>query len=158
MSKAKQIRTNSGWGLGVWLLYGGFVLFMSGVVLFASFQQFDLVRDNYYQKDMKYQEHIEKIRRVESLLHQPSISYDYSSQTILFAFPDSVTMGIVTGEIELFRPSNSALDQTLPVELDNDNRMVIPADSLAIGVWRVRADFAIDGVTYYFEQMIIVQK
>ena len=56
-----------GWGKGVWLIFGGFVVFILGCVAFASMQRFDLVTTDYYARQIAYQDQIEKNARTAQL-------------------------------------------------------------------------------------------
>ena len=158
MNESQTVSTASKWGIGVWLLYGGFVVFILAVVLFASFQDFELVRDNYYQKDFVYQKHLEDSRRIEGLRFKPAIAYDRANQEISFAFPDSAKVTGIKGTLELFRPSDATLDKTLAISLNEDKKMIVNAGDLTAGVWRVRVGFTLDTLDYYLEEMVIVER
>ena len=49
------------WGWKIAILYGGFVCFMLVMVFIASNQKVELVTTNYYEEELKYQSHIDKM-------------------------------------------------------------------------------------------------
>ena len=71
--------TKSNWGKGITILISGFVIFMLGLVGFASFQSFNLVETDYYQKEINYQDHIDKVKRTSVLSDGVKISQIQSS-------------------------------------------------------------------------------
>ena len=48
------------WGTGIFLLYAGFAAVTIALVIFAMTKKVDLVTDNYYDKELKYEEQIQK--------------------------------------------------------------------------------------------------
>lgn len=156
MTEPQPTTEKSHWGKGVWLLYGGFISFIIAIVIFAAMQRFDLVQEDYYQKDLAYQGHLEKSRRIESLRHKPRIEYSRSDRAVRFAFPDSARFNSISGELELFRPSDATLDKTMAISLDRDKRMTVPTENLQPGLWRVRVNFTLDSVDYYIEDMFTI--
>lgn len=55
------------WGIKIFSLYGIFVLFVLAMVLFTMTKDVGLVTDNYYEKELTHQEHIDKLKRTEAL-------------------------------------------------------------------------------------------
>ena len=49
------------WGWKITLLYGGFVTMMVTLVVLSSQQDIPLVRDDYYEHDLKYNEHLTRM-------------------------------------------------------------------------------------------------
>ena len=75
----------SKWGYGVAFLYGGFVLFMLSIVFYVSFQDFQMVEDDYYRKELVYQDQIDKMERTRKNNSDVSVEIA-SSGNILIKF------------------------------------------------------------------------
>lgn len=147
-------RKSLSWGVGIWILYGGFVLFILACVGFASMQSFDLVEDNYYDKGIKYQGQIDKIERTRALAEQPAIQYN-NAGAIAITFPESLAENQLKGTIALYRPSNSRYDKVIAI--NGKRRTDIPMDSLPTGLWKVKLDWQYDGQSYYNEETVIIE-
>ena len=152
-----MIRKRIGWGAGVWIIYGAFVVFILGCVAFASMQRFDLVAPNYYEQQIGYQKQIDKMARAQRLSPQPMLKYRPDNQTLLVAFPDLFIPDRVEGTIRLFRPSNSSWDRSIPIALDSTGVQSIPAEKLVNGFWKVKLDWQSGGEAYYMEESVIIE-
>lgn len=144
----------SRWGIGVFALYGGFVIFILICVGFASLQSFDLVEADYYQKGIDYQQQIDRLNRTATSGGSPTISYDPSQNGIVVTFPASVRAETLHGSVTLFRPSNAQWDRTIPLNIASDNRQVIAADSLANGRWRIKVNWRVGDTSYFAEDFL----
>lgn len=144
----------SRWGIGVFVLYGGFVLFILGLVAFASYQRFDLVEPDYYQKGLEYEKQIDKLNRTSGLADQPTIVYRRTDASIVISFPARFVAESVTGTATLYRPSNSSWDQVIPIHLNADRTQIIPAEKLAVGRWRIKIDWKAGDSSYFTEDVI----
>ncbi len=144
----------SKWGYGITLLYVGFVLFMLAIVFYVSFQDFQMVEDDYYQKELVYQDQIDKLERTRKNNADVIIKIA-DNGNILLKFPVMNNMDI-TGDIKLFRPSNVRMDIDLPVELDTSGTQEIETTKMARGYWKVKIDWMADSVEYYSQSPLFL--
>lgn len=154
MSMTSTNPKKSKWGVGIFALYGGFVVFILICVAFASMQSFDLVASDYYQKGIEYQSQIDKLNRTAASGQAPSIGFDALSQSVSVMFPPHVSAGQVKGTITLFRPSNAQWDRTVPLSLASDGRQLISAAALAKGRWQVKVEWSVADTAYYAEDFL----
>lgn len=146
----------SSWGKGLFILYGGFVLFILSLVAIASLQDIDLVEDDYYQKEMDYQNQIERDRRARLLPREVEMQYDPELQTLSIVFPmESLTSG-TNGQIKLYRPSSAGLDVSFEVRPDTEGRQVIEVGQLTRGLWRVQFEWGEGNIEYYSQKTLII--
>ena len=141
----------SKWGIGIFALYGGFVVFILICVAFASMQSFDLVEPDYYQKGLDYQQQIDRLNRTASSGTHPTIGFDTPGKAIVITYPATVPVAELSGTVTLFRPSNAQWDRTIPLTLASDYRQLIPAERLAKGRWRIKINWMIGDSTYFAE-------
>ncbi len=141
----------SRWGIGIFALYGGFVVFILICVAFASLQSFDLVESDYYQKGLDYQQRIDGMNRTATSGGSPSFGYDAALNAMIISFPTAIAAESLRGTVTLFRPSNAQWDRTIPLRLASDKRQVIPVDNLARGRWRIKIDWSVGDTAYYAE-------
>jgi len=147
------------WGFGIYALYGGFVLFILGIVAFASLQQVNLVDPGYYQKELVYQGRIDRMKRTAALSEPVRVQYVGASRQIRVAFPNVAGVSVdqpITGDITLYRPSNAGYDRSVKIAADEDREQYIDAANLIPGLWRVKIEWAAAGADYYTENMLVI--
>ena len=82
---------------------------------------------------------------------KPRIDIDRSVHSITLVFPKINATANVAGTVTLYRPSNSQLDQVIPLQLNTDLSQAIPTDRLAKGMWRMKIDWTAGDNTYFIE-------
>ncbi len=152
MNQLKKSR----WGLGIAFLYGSFVLFILAIVALASFQHIDMVEDHYYDKELVYQEHIDRINRTNALAERPSVRLDGAQHQVILVFPESMPYDRVTGMVVLYRPSGAVMDFSVPIQLDVDHRQLIPVGKLPAGFWKAKLDWRVGADEYYIEESLFL--
>ena len=145
------------WGKGIFILYGGFVIFIIGIVFFSSFQRFDLVERNYYDKELKYQNQIDQMQRTEALVEKPVWAYIPSAQSISIKFPQQINPDSITGSIHMYRPSNSSYDMLFTLELDQSGLQLFSMDKKPKGLWRIKINWTIGDHEYYIKDMVVLE-
>ena len=68
------------------------------------------------------------------------------------AFPES-EKGI-SGEIQFFRPSNSALDQSFAISLNEQGKQFIETNNMVKGYYRVKVTWSMHGKDFYKEEPV----
>lgn len=142
------------WGTGIALVYTSFVLLMIGAVVASSRQNPGLVRKNYYDLDLNYQEHFDKKQRAANLAHPPQVSYDRAAATITLQFPDH--MNVSEGRVKLFRAGDNTGEKWLDLGANPGNRYTFPAQDFPDGRWHVEIDWKAAGEGYYLETTLQV--
>ena len=142
------------WGTGIALVYGIFALSMVGFAIQSSKQDIGLVKKDYYEDDINYQTHYNKIQNAQHLKTDLSVALDSTGSAIAFKFPTDVSKP--TGKILLFRPSQSGADVELDISLNPQNIMEIPTQSLKAGLWKVKVEWNADGKDFYKEESLII--
>ena len=74
-----------GWGWKIALLYGGFVLLISTMVIASNRQHFDLVSKNYYDAEIAYQKVIDAGKNQSAL--SAAITVHASATAVTIEFP-----------------------------------------------------------------------
>ncbi len=146
------------WGYGIYGLYGGFVLFVLGMVAYASMQHINLVEPEYYRKGVAYQGQIDRLERTSELTEQPRVEFVANSRQIRLTFPVIATDATepITGDITLYRPSNAGYDRIMEIATDQDREQFIDASTLIPGMWRIKINWAVGETDYYTEQMLVI--
>ncbi len=142
------------WGTGIALFYCCFVISLL-LQLKASFRyDHSLVVEDYYQHDLDYQKHYDKLVNTQQLEHQLDLKLDATTSELILSFPAG--MDDVSGSIAFFRTNDSSLDFRLPVDLETQNRQRISVEDLREGLWKIKIDWRGNGLDYYDEKVVVL--
>jgi len=129
----------------------GIIFFM----VYSAFQQrVDLVTSDYYAQEVKYQQRIEQIHRMEAL-EQP-ISIKQQNQALALQFPAALQGQQVNGQVQLFRPSDARFDKQFDLALNNQGQQQLSTSGLLKGHYKVKILFEAAGQQYYSEQALFI--
>jgi len=141
-----------GWGKKIAVLYIGFVVLTLAFVVFAMNQRVDLVIDNYYEKELKYQEQIDKSKRTKELKEKTEIQL--LEKTVKIKFPSRPDKNIQKDFILFYRPSDPSKDVKIQVSADSLGFQFIPMEKFAKGFWKIKLNWTSAGSEFYDEGML----
>ncbi len=153
--KLSDIKKNP-WPYGLVAFFVVFISYIVGFIIFASRQQMDLVREDYYDQEIRFQQQIDRMKRTEPALASASVDYDRAGGLLKIRVPSAAASG-VSGEVSFYRPSDATLDNAMPLGLDAVGRQNIDVRALAGGLWKVRVQWKTAGQDYYFEKPVIIK-
>lgn len=149
-------KKKSRWGIGIAVVYGAFMVVMIGIVVASRFQPVDLVSHDYYDKEIKYQDQIDRMKRSQTEGMLLSIKHSVQDGLITVEFPAGVESSAVTGKLKLFRPSSAALDRNYEIKLADTLTQQFECGKLARGLWKIKVDWQVDTLQYYHEEELYV--
>jgi hypothetical protein len=141
------------WGTGAFLLFGGFVVFMLGLVFYASQQKNELVTEDYYEKELEFKDVLIKQERTEKLAQQLII--EVKDKELILNFPKEVGNSI-SGTVFLFKPSNINDDKELSFTTDN-SLQTIDLSTFSTGMYKLRVNWNVGENEYYNEKEIVIE-
>ncbi len=141
------------WGNGIAIFYSSFVVIMISMVIKASQTNVNMVQENYYDQDLNY-EQFRKSRQNGLIPGLMTIQYIPDNGKVQIGFPSGDQN--ITGVVKLYRPSNNGWDQTMTIDLDDQNRMEVAVSQLARGYWKILVHWESDGKSYYREEPLIL--
>ncbi|HLP53602.1 MAG TPA: FixH family protein [Fluviicola sp.] len=139
------------WGFKILFLYLGFIALIVTMVGLTMRENVDLVSEDYYQKELEYQEKINTIERTNAL-GEP-LNWSVAGDSLTLDFPGCVK-GNCSGSIFFFRPSDSRLDQTITIPAESDTLRQIPLTKLKKGLYHMQISWKAGGNKYYNESII----
>jgi hypothetical protein len=148
----KKIKWN--WGTGILLSIIVFMAILIGIVYVFMNQDVDLVTKDYYSKELKYQDQINKINNTTAL--GKNVDVLFQNNIVKLTFPDSVFNNKASGTIYFYRPSGSKNDFTIPVSVSGNNTQLVNTAALEKGLWKVKIDWGMGGKDFYTEKSIII--
>jgi nitrogen fixation protein FixH len=143
------------WGTGIVI---AFLLFAAGilVMVYVSMnREVDLVADDYYQQELRHQDHIESARRTNVLAERPKISL--SNAVLALKLPRELAASHASGVLTFYRPADRKRDFIVPLKLDSTGTQFVQTSSLQKGLWRLKVRWSVKNESYYHEEPIIIQ-
>ncbi len=148
------------WNPWPWAIIAYFVVFISAVVGYTSFamrQKMDLVRADYYEEELRFQQRIDSTARTRQIGSTVTVSYDAPSGQLLIGIPTATADAIKgTGKVELYRPSDARLDRHLEFSLQNLATQKVTARDLLPGLWRVRLTWGPETARFLHEETLVI--
>lgn len=142
------------WGHGIiiaFILFMSFILYFVITITVQPKYAYDLVDEEYYKTELKYQNEIDKLEKTQKLSGKIIVSK--SPTGIEVTFPKEIKEK-TTGTISFYRPSTKVLDFVLPLEIEN-NKMIVSHENLVSGNWNITIDFNSNSIGYLFKKSII---
>lgn len=137
------------WGKGILLtiiVFVGFILTL--VVISVRQDDIHLVTENYYEKELKYQDQIDRETSAAGLDREVLV-FDAVSKSMVLDLPVGAK-----GGLKLFRPSDERLDQELSLDILEEGKTTVPLEKLKSGYWKVQLTWTENGVDFYQEKKI----
>lgn len=140
------------WGTGITLFYIIFMITMIYVVYQSTLVERNLVFENYYEKDLQYQSHLDKLNNTSALKNDLGIFQNKEEKYLRFSFPKELTD--VKGDILLYRPSDSSKDFNTEIKINAEYELRIPTAEMQSGVWKIKVNWE-GGKTQYYKEATI---
>ena len=144
------------WGTGLvigMLLFMGFIMFLVITMTTNDKYSHDLVTEEYYERDLYYQNEIDAETNYRGL--NQAISGKRVSNGWELQFPAQVDASKAKGKVILYRPSNEKLDSEMNLSIDASGKMLIPEANLVDGIWKILISWEQDGVPYLYKETIV---
>lgn len=125
------------WGHGLMIALGCFILFILFLILVFPIgkQNADMISDNYYEEELKYQDVIDAKENAAQLKEVPA--YKATAEGMEITFPQSIKVDNNKVEFILFRTEDSNLDIKKEVTLQH-NLFLIPAKVISKGSYTLK--------------------
>jgi hypothetical protein len=137
------------WGTGIVISFIIFAASILLIVLFPFNQKADLVSEDYYEREIKFQEQIDIVERTGML--SESVSFEHNINELNINFPDEG----ISGEILFYRPADSKKDFSLQISTDTRTQSV-DISTLQPGYWKVKVLWNMNNLKYYSEKTIVI--
>jgi hypothetical protein len=139
------------WGTKIFIGYTLFVIGILFLVFKANQQSFDLVTENYYEAELKYQEVIDQKGRTAELSAPPKITHTVAAVSV--QLPSEFTNRQVTGEIYLYRASDASKDIRQPFSTSEGFYQINLGRELS-GSYEIKLSWQSGGKTFLHESRV----
>ena len=143
------------WGTGIVIAFIAFISFIMYFVINMNINKkydHDLVTEDYYKKELEFQNDIDKETNAKNLVE--NLSWKKTTEGLVITFPETLIKENITGKVFLYRPSNKQFDFETELSLSNHN-LLIPDKRLLDGRWNIKVDWQYNGKSYLYKKEII---
>ncbi len=141
------------WGWGIFIVLVLFIAFMVNLVYKSSQVRVDLVSENYYDKEINYQQQIDREKNSLGLVQDVQIRKN--SEFVEIVYPLDFNGSGISGDIQFFKPDNASLDFTLDVNAAEGNRQIINTMAFKQGWWEIKINWTYQQTDYYKSEKIL---
>ena len=151
------MKTRNLWPYGI---ITAFIVFISGTVsliVLACSNKIELVNTNYYEQEIRFQEHIDSVRRTQKIANDASVAFDQAAQKIAISVPLAPGGATCQGSIHLYRPSAASLDREFSLQTGLTTQLIDTSD-LKPGLWIVRVAWRANHQEFFIEKKVVVER
>lgn len=142
--------------------YSIIAFFTVAICTFVSYAVFtarhsvDLVSEDYYERELAYQDRIDSRQRALDLAERPAWEHQDPARQLVLKFPNEQAVRLQQGELIFYRASDKDLDRRVPLALDANGSQAIATAAMPAGLWQLQLHWTMDGEAYYLEEALIL--
>jgi hypothetical protein len=141
------------WGYKILTAYAIFVAGMAFLLIKSSGQNQELVTEDYYAQELKYQQKIDEANRTNAL--SEAMEYKIKEDTLSIDFPKDFKGLKIKGTVFLYCPSNQKHDKHMEFETDLE-KLELNIAGIAKGLYQLQIGWVVNGQHYYYENKITI--
>ncbi|MBR8535480.1 FixH family protein [Carboxylicivirga sediminis] len=142
------------WGHGIFLVIVLAVAGFLSMVFITTRERIDMVTEDYYPKELRYDDQIEKIKNYNALSKKVEVTL---GDALYIQFPDNIANAPdINGLVHLYRPSDKDLDIEKGIQLDSSYAMSIPLSDLMSGKYELIIEWQANGQPYLTKEVVYV--
>ncbi len=124
------------------------------LVVYSLKHKSQLVRSDYYEQEVKYQDQIDRIKRTHPFLSE--IKADITEASLILSLPSAHTSAQdFSGAVWLYRPSNSKLDKKFELKPNDSGIYEREMEGLINGLWKLKVNWTAQSEEFYYESSIV---
>lgn len=139
------------WGHLITAVIVLFIMGMAIMVFIATKQSNEMLDQNYYEKELKYQDVISASQNLDNITSEKIIKIENGD--ILFSIPkESISSEKIN--IEFIKPDNQRFDKQMRIIPSDEGIYKLPVSMFEKGIYKVRIHWTGNGKKYYREEEI----
>lgn len=142
------------WGAKIALLYLGFVAIIAALVIGSMRQSSELVSNDYYNQELKYQSVLDAAKNQAGLA--APVAYAITGKQLLLQFPETFKNKELKGTVKFYSAANSSWDMEMNI-LCADGHVALNIDMLKATTYTMKISWTADGKEYYQENKINIK-
>lgn len=144
------------WGVKIIITFAVFAAGVFTMVAVSMMNDTDLVSENYYEQEIKYQDQIDLLNKSAHLNESVILTQEGNELILNVSELEKEGENSYEGNILFYRGSDAKKDFDIPFNPDNNGIQKINAEKLAKGYWKVSLKLNKNGEDYFVEKKIFV--
>ena len=136
------------WPYAIVIYFAVFITAMTSWIVFAVRNDHQLVRKDYYEHELKFQNELDSFKRAAAA--DVRVNYDRAAQVVTIALP----AGADEASAHFYRPSDVSLDKQLRIA----PQAPINVSGFAEGLWRLRLSWKLGDAFYRHDETLVLAK
>lgn len=136
------------WGHKLTIVFIAFAVLIGTLVYKCTQQKFDLVSDDYYTQELKYQDKIDGSKAASEI---SPVKISQTASNVIIQMPEEVRGLSTTGDIWLYCAYKASDDVKLPLHLDANGIMEIDKKHISGSNYTAKITWSSGGTNYYKE-------
>ena len=137
------------WGWRITIVYSLFALTMIGAVIYSTTLDVNLVEEDYYEKEVNYQQVINK--KENALRDSATFDVAVVGDSVVIHFPTAVAQG----KIYFIRAADVNNDKKFDLKVLN-GKQAFSKDLFKAGSYNLQIDWKGESADYYWEEKITI--
>ncbi len=104
------------WGTKLLIVFAGFAILMTTMVYKCMHQNFELVSNDYYSDELRYQEKIDGMNNANKI---GNVTIKENGKKVSIQLPKEVQGLALKGQAVFYCAANSTNDRTIPLQVNN---------------------------------------
>ena len=130
-----------------------FIIFTSSFVYFTTTVDVDLVREDYYNAVVHFDE--TKIKKKNSKIDKQYFTVQKTNSSYQLTYSDSNSESFLTGILHMYYPADDLIDTYFELKDLKKNNFILPFRKT--GKWVLKIDWKVKEKAYYQEKEIFVE-
>lgn len=140
------------WGIKITIAFISFAMFILYMISKMLNSQIDLVDENYYKKELQFQNTINQFENTMQLKAEPVIFFqDDKKISLQWKFPKPHTI-----QIWMYYPANKKYDKYYKIDNPSDSIIQIYKDKLKRGKCTIKLEWKDEHKDYYYEKNLLI--
>jgi nitrogen fixation protein FixH len=139
------------WGKAIAIVFSVYVVLLIGAFIFSTGAPPLMVEDNYYERELAYQEQIDKSARASALSETLTFRYLAETDKGMFTVPKIASAEAIRIDALFYRPNNDRLDMRYALTPDSSYTILVDLHELIPGFWKVKIEWQAGSTQYYNE-------
>lgn len=136
------------WGKGITIVMIAFMTFIGSMVFWAFTKNADLIREDYYESELAFDE--TKLEKANYNALNESITIEKIESGVVFSFPPFM-QNMQNGKIQFYRPDQKKYDREFELVMDDYMKQSLAYDNFHEGYYDVFVTWGDSQKKYRFE-------
>lgn len=142
------------WGTGIVLVIVAFFACMGVMIAIAMTHSSDLVADDYYERELKYQDRINSLQNTAGV--KDCLRLVQEGDALVLRVAADAAAPDLKGVITFYNPSDKQKDFSVPLVLDSLHTQRIASSKFPKGLWKMQVSWKAHGTEYFSEQPVVL--